>query len=74
MLSAINNGVCTLFFAVATWQIVVKATTLWQTGEVTETLRIIYYPFTYGVALGCAVLTLVFLTDLMKGLMPGKGA
>jgi hypothetical protein len=54
------------FFAIASWQITVKATTLMQTGEITETLRIIYYPFTYAVALGCLVLTLVMLVDLIK--------
>ena len=42
------------------------------TGEVTETLRIIYYPFTYAVALGCFVLALVMLTDLLKSLIPKK--
>jgi hypothetical protein len=29
-------------------------------------LQIIYYPFAYGVALGCAVLSLVFLIDFLK--------
>ena len=55
-----------VFFAVVAWQIAKYAGTLWETGEVTETLQIIYYPFTYGVALGCAVLSLVFLIDLLK--------
>ncbi len=51
-LNVVNNSVCLAFFVVAAWQIAVKATTLWKTGEVTETLRIIYYPFTYAVAAG----------------------
>lgn len=72
MLNSINYFICMVFFAIVAWQISRYGTTLWQTGEVTETLRIIYYPFTYGVALGCAVLSLVFLTDLMKSLSPGK--
>jgi TRAP-type C4-dicarboxylate transport system permease small subunit len=66
ILTGINCIVCTLFFAVVSWQIAKYATTLLKTGEVTETLRIIYYPFTYGVALGCAILSLVFFTDLLK--------
>ena len=43
-----------------------------KTGEVTETLRIIYYPFTYVVAFGCLVLALVMLTDLLKNLLSPK--
>ena len=43
-----------------------EAITVMRTGEVTETIRIIYYPFTLAVAFGCLVLSLVLLTDLLK--------
>jgi TRAP-type C4-dicarboxylate transport system permease small subunit len=66
ILMGINAFICTIFFAIVTWQIAKYATTLWKTGELTETLRIIYYPFVYSVALGCATLSLVFLTDLLR--------
>jgi TRAP-type C4-dicarboxylate transport system permease small subunit len=66
ILNGINALICMVFFAVVAWQIAKYGTTLWRTGEVTETLQIIYYPFTHGVALGCAVLSLVFLTDFLK--------
>jgi TRAP-type C4-dicarboxylate transport system permease small subunit len=69
VLNVINNVICMLFFIVATWQITLKAMILQRTGEVTETLRIIYYPFTYSVAFGCAVLSLVFLTDFLNDLL-----
>lgn len=69
ILHGVNDFICMIFFAVVAWQIAKYATTLWNTGEVTETLQIIYYPFTYGVALGCAVLSLVFLTDFLKRLL-----
>ena len=72
-LNAFNCFICMIFFAIVTWQVAKYATTLWKTGEVTETLRIIYYPFTYGVALGCATLSLVFLVDFLKHLFPEKG-
>jgi len=72
ILQIINNCICTVFFSIAAWQIAVKATTLRETGEVTETLRIIYYPFTYAVAFGCFVLALVMLTDLLKTLFPNQ--
>ena len=72
VVDTINYTVCFLFFGVAAWQIAIKATTLMNTGEITETLRIIYYPFTYGVALGCAVLSLVLFADLIKSFIPKK--
>ncbi len=72
VLNTLNALLCTAFFILVAWQLAKYATTLLETGEVTETLRIIYYPFTYGVALGCAVLALVFLTELVKSLMPAK--
>jgi TRAP-type C4-dicarboxylate transport system permease small subunit len=66
VLNGLNYFTCTIFFCLVSLQIAKYATTLKETGEVTETLQIIYYPFTYGVALGCAVLSLVFLTDFLK--------
>lgn len=73
ILSGINYLLCTVFFSLAGWQVTKYATTMWRTGEVTETLRIIFYPFTYGVALGCFVLALVLLVDFLQVLVEGKG-
>ncbi len=72
ILDIINHCICMIFFALVAWQISRYATTLWKTGELTETLQIVYYPFTYAVALGCATLSLVFLTDFLKSLFPKK--
>ncbi len=71
-LGIINETVCAIFFALVAWQMAAKAGTLRMTGEVTETLRIIYYPFTYAVAVGFGVLSLVFLIELLKTLLPRK--
>ncbi len=68
ILTGINSIICTIFFALVSWQIAKYATTLLKTGEVTETLRIVYYPFTYCVALGCAMLSLIFLSDFLRTL------
>ena len=68
VLQSINNLICMLFFGMAALQIAKYANILRETGQVTETLLIIYYPFTYGAALGCAVLSLVFFTELLKAL------
>ena len=72
ILNGINCFICMIFFAIVAWQIGKYATTLWKTGEVTETLHIIYYPFTYCVALGCAIISLVFLTDFLKSVLQKK--
>ncbi len=69
ILNGANYLICMIFFSLAGWQIAKWATTLWQTGEVTETLRIIFYPFTYGVALGCIILSFVLLVDFLKMLI-----
>lgn len=68
VLNSLNNMICMIFFGVAAVQIAKYANILRETGQVTETLLIIYYPFTYGVALGCAALSLVFFTELLKAL------
>lgn len=72
ILNGANYFICMIFFALAGWQIVKWATIIRQTGEVTETLRIISYPFTYGVALGCIILAFVLLVDLLKALIEEK--
>ena len=67
-----NSLICMVFFAIVAWRIMVWSGTLLRTGELTETLRIIYYPFSYGAALGCAVLSLVFLTEGLKSVVSRK--
>jgi hypothetical protein len=37
-----------------------------ETGELSETLKIIYYPFVFGVALGFAFLSLAGAVDFLK--------
>ncbi|MBW1864408.1 MAG: TRAP transporter small permease [Deltaproteobacteria bacterium] len=69
-LSIVNNAICCLFFLVAAWQISIKANTLMHTGEVTETLQVIYYPFTYAVAFGCLVLSVTLMTEIIRAFLP----
>ncbi len=72
ILNAVNALICTAFFALITWQISEYAANLHRTGEVTETLQIIYYPFTYAVSVGCGALALVFFVEFLKNLIPAK--
>ncbi len=66
VLSAINNGMCGAFFLVAAWFVGQRAMTLFETGEVSETLRMAYYPFAVVVALGCFLLAAILLLELIK--------
>lgn len=72
VVSIFNHAVCCIFFLIASWQIVQKALTLKNAGEISETLRIIYYPFTLTVALGCLILALALFTDFLKAVLPQK--
>ena len=73
-LNAFNNAVCAVFFTMVAWQVGLKAHRFMKTGEVSETLRVIFYPFTYLVAAGCAVMALVFLVDLVQAVRTRNGA
>lgn len=63
---AVNNGLCTLFFLVTAWFVGRRGMTLLETGEVSETLRMAYYPFAFVVALGCFLLAAMLFIDLLK--------
>lgn len=67
--AVINDLACICFSIIASWQILKIANNLVASGEVTETLRIIFYPFTYAVAFGFIALSLVFFTDICKFLL-----
>ena len=72
-LDGVNHLVCALFFGIVAWQLGEKGHILVRTGEVTETLRIVYYPFTYGAAVGCGFLSLVLIGQLFKIGMSATG-
>ncbi len=61
-----------VFFAVVAWQVYVYAGKLVESNEVSETLKVIYYPFVYCVGLGFVVLAFTGLVDFLKSLF-GEG-
>jgi TRAP-type C4-dicarboxylate transport system permease small subunit len=73
LLAGVNHLVCGLFFGLITWRLVVKAATDLRSGVLSETLRIVYYPFVGVVALGAAAMALVFLVELLRSLGAGTG-
>ncbi|MFC1863285.1 TRAP transporter small permease [Thermodesulfobacteriota bacterium] len=66
ILAGVNYIISMFFYIIAGWQITRWAMVLKEEGELTETLRIIFYPFVIGVAFGCFVISLAFLVDLLK--------
>lgn len=72
-LDGVNHLACVLFFTIVAWQLGAKGNVLFRTGEVTETLRIIYHPFIYGTAVGCGFLSLVLAGRLLEWTPRGKG-
>ena len=56
----------TALFAVVTWNIFRHAGVLKQSGSLSETMKVIVYPWVYLVSLGCAGLTLALLVDFVK--------
>jgi len=54
-----------IFFALAAWQTTLWGNIVWRSGERSETLRIIFFPFVYVVALGFAFLTFILVIDFL---------
>ena len=55
-----------IFFAIVAWQMYVWGMKIWDESEVSETLKIIYYPFVFACALGFAALSFNALVDFLK--------
>jgi len=69
-LKIVNALIGAVFFSVAGWQLIRWGNTLRRTGELTETLRIIYHPFVYAVAFGCFLIALVLAVEMLKATCP----
>lgn len=63
--SLVNSVLCCCFFAFISQQLLKWGNTLKATEQVSETLHIVYYPFVFGVSLGCASLCLVFFIEIL---------
>jgi TRAP-type C4-dicarboxylate transport system permease small subunit len=67
-IDTVNALVALCFFSLLTWQCMVLGKDLMRTGEVSLTLEMPFYPFVFGLAVGCAMLCLVLATDLLRSL------
>ena len=73
ILSVFNNLLSALLFMIISYQLFIFGFSLSEAGELTETLRIIYYPFVYAVAAGCIGLSVLLCIDSVKSLALLKG-
>ena len=72
VVKATSSFLCMIFFVLVAWQVAVFATTIWKRGETSETLRIIFHPFVYLVAICCALLAFVLFIDFLKSFATEK--
>jgi len=68
LLGILNYLIGTALFLLAAWQTGLLGTNLWRVHELSETLRIVYFPFVYSVSLGCVLIALVLMIELLKAL------
>jgi TRAP-type C4-dicarboxylate transport system permease small subunit len=66
VLDGINYFVTTIFFAIVAWQVFVWGIKISKSGEVSETLKIIFHPFIYSVSIGFAIFAFTLIVDFLK--------
>ncbi len=65
IIDIVTSLVCCTFFVLVSWKTGSWAMRLIQSGELSETLRIAYYPFVFAVAFGLGTLALALLVDFL---------
>jgi TRAP-type C4-dicarboxylate transport system permease small subunit len=68
ILDAVNYFITMIFFTIVSWQLFVWGIKIAKSGEVSETIKIIFHPFVYCVAIGFLVFSLTLLNDFLKSL------
>ena len=68
VLDGINYFITMIFFAIISWQVFVWGMKISKSGEVSETLKIVFHPFIYSVSFGFAIFSLTLLIDFLKNL------
>ena len=69
IVDAVSYLIVTIFFAVVCRQTALWGLQIREAGELSETLKIIYHPFIFGVAVGFAFLSLSGAVDFFKVLL-----
>ncbi|HAR95774.1 MAG TPA: TRAP transporter small permease [Deltaproteobacteria bacterium] len=66
LVDIISSLMMTAFFVIVAWQLFSWGLKITQAGEVSETLRIAFYPYVYCVAVGFAALAFTTFIDLLQ--------
>ena len=73
LLDGVNYFITTIFFAIVSWQVFVWGMKVSRSGEVSETLKIVFHPFIYSVSFGFAVFSLTLIIDFINNLRNKEG-
>jgi TRAP-type C4-dicarboxylate transport system permease small subunit len=73
VLDKLANIVIMVFFLIVAWQVYVYGMKIYESHEVSETLKVIFYPFVFMVSLGFAALSFTGFVDLLKALVGREG-
>jgi len=73
VLDAVSCALSAALFGIAAWRLFVLGSTIHRAGELSETLKIPYHPFIYGVAAGFALFVVTLLLDVVDILFRGGG-
>jgi len=71
VLEGANCIISGAFFSLVAWQTYEYGLKIMESGELSETLKVVFHPFVFAVSFGFAVLALTLLVDL-AGLLFGK--
>jgi TRAP-type C4-dicarboxylate transport system permease small subunit len=71
---ALSAAISSVFFSIVAWQVLVWGSRIMAAGEVSETLKVIYHPFVFGVAAGFGLLALTCLLDIPRAFRKGEAA
>ncbi len=66
ILSAINELIASVFFGILAWQALAYALRSMGSGEVSPTIRLPFFPFILGLALGCLLLSVILAVNCIK--------
>jgi TRAP-type C4-dicarboxylate transport system permease small subunit len=66
LVDALSAAIGALFFGIVSRQVWVWGARIMASGELSETLKVVYHPFVFGVAAGFGLLTLTCLLDIPR--------
>jgi TRAP-type C4-dicarboxylate transport system permease small subunit len=71
-IEALADVVIMIFFGIVSWQVYVWGMKIYESHEVSETLKIAFHPFIFAVSVGFALLCFSAFVDFLKKLSPGE--